>query len=210
MLSKISDKYSEESDKFRISGKASLRDTFIAYMKAIKQAHEVSQTTDSLCVRNQLLQNAWVDVIRCQTLWKIGAIERPQEVLSFYEMNDAQISEYILELERRAGREPFSVVESLSSSNSHSKYDPEPKFPPLLIEGEWTYLQADVMKKDVDDVAYLHQKLDTNVLKGNAEIFRESFKFLEVVRLMERRIRLWKYPPLTALLYFVSLFSVFN
>jgi hypothetical protein len=202
LLSKISDKYSEENDKFRISGKPEVRDSFIAYIQSLKQAYDSISLSKSRMVRSQILQNAWVDVIRAQTLWQMGAIHRPEEILSLSDMTDVEISDYILQLEETAGHTSFSILNSLHP-DTHVKHDPEPRFPPLIVEGEWNYLIAEFGRKDVDDVAYLHQKFDHNVLKYNAQTFRNCLRFIEVVRLIEKRIRRWQNPPLTAALFLV-------
>jgi hypothetical protein len=203
LLSKISEKYSEENDKFRISGKSSVRDSFIAYIKSLKQAHEISLYSKSKTVRSQILQNAWIDVLRCQTLWQMGAIIRPEEVQSLADMNEMQIAEYIEELEELAGHREFSILNSLHP-DIPIKFDPEPRFAPLILDGEWNFLVAEHARKDIDDVAYLHQKLDHTVLKYNAQTLRNCLRFIEVLRLIEKRIRHWHYPPLSAVLFIVK------
>jgi hypothetical protein len=77
MLSKLTSKQAEESTKFRISGKITVRDAILEFIHEYMKLHKIVPTTPSVSVRGWLLQNTWMDVIRAQALMKGGYITRP-------------------------------------------------------------------------------------------------------------------------------------
>eukprot|EP00475_Leptophrys_vorax_P000632 TRINITY_DN1035_c0_g1_i4.p1 TRINITY_DN1035_c0_g1~~TRINITY_DN1035_c0_g1_i4.p1 ORF type:complete len:713 (+),score=186.38 TRINITY_DN1035_c0_g1_i4:1230-3368(+) len=209
VLSKVMSKQAEESNKFRLSGKLNVRDAVLEFVHEYMKVHRIVPTTPSVSVRGWLMQNTWMDIVRAQALLKGGYISRPSEILKFINMDEAQIKEYVSSLEEAAGLASFSLS-SLTSKNSG--VDPETLPIPIIEGNRWEFdSQGYHHKKEyLEDVASLNQPLDINVLRNNLAVLHYNSRIIQILRLLERRLRFWENPLTSAAAYIFNVILVLN
>jgi hypothetical protein len=121
-------------------------------------------------------------------------------MLNFIMKDEAQIKQYIQSLEELAG------IASFSLTAKQNNVDPETAPVPIIEGNKWELdFPGQIQKREyLEDVASLNQPLDINVLRHNLGVLHHNFRIMQILRLMERRLRFWENPLVSATVYLVT------
>jgi hypothetical protein len=125
-------------------------------------------------------------------------------------MEEKEAALYIQDMEHNSG---VALMSFKAIALKKLEYDPE-TFPiPIVSRPGWTYDLPEIKKRKeyVDDVAALNRPLDINVLRDNLETLRTNLQIIDIIKLVEKRIRTWESPLVSfALFLVISKYPIFG